>query len=1063
MSNGWDPSSTAYANLDFFVYGFCELCCDCIPFEAEFEAWSPDYELLIDVTRGNCAIHAEIDLCWLYPNLDYAVGFDYDEGTGIPEVPSYVDPSIKGCTLLTEFRNTGATSNEGYPNMDNRTQNFLSGIMDAAQCAACTPWSYCYELEWRENRIQIDQPYEPIFADPNYENEFGQVYDRCIVSSSPTATTNPTFNPTVTPPDPDAPVYDEFPTSNPRIPQSAINEIFASSREQWVTAAQPSNDVGRVAVSILKNNADVETSNFGSQSFQIQNYGSKEIVAVLIDCTGSLLPDAIFDETGAFGDSVAKGYTENSQNMGGSTSAGKLQLTFTTNDMAISTGDTYYITTNTDVLSLPEFEGYNPGAPKGLLVMANNPSQWTTGKYLKFSIDMDPNCISGFTKSTVDNGALQNWDIGGISGAEMINSQVCVLFRDGAQECALMISDGSNAGSITFISTDLPGKTVDITVTTDQGIYSPGETGGYTFRNGNANVEINVSGESGDLVRVVVARGFQPVTSQEGNPTVKEKVEGRLEQISASFPANNFIIIQSFDIILDENGEGQVLSSSLNLIDESYPYAIVAAVMDQVVPNGFSDEVLPNDSLAAMGSVTDTIYLLYGRQGTSSRPTTTSPTFSPQTNAPSAFQTSGPTFSPQTSAPSPLQTNSPSTTPPPPQIQRTCFIITTKTADVTYPENSFEVVEDLALPISLGNKFACQFTFDCPLPLAMHKFTVSSNDGTLFYINDELIISNDGQHVEIAVSSTLMTSGGFCKLLYFQNGGTTALSLTIDDKLFTGLNSLETANPTEPPTEASLSESPTFSPSNSPSSRPSLNPSSFPSLSPSLSPTFKPSNAPTSLSPTLDPSSSPSKFPSVSPSLRPSCSPSHSPSLSPTFKPSNAPTSLSPTSDPSSSPSKFPSLSPTLSPSQYPSISPSFNPSLSPSKETSWSPSESPSKNPTPFLTTSPSTGPSEFETDLVTSQPSMSPVSPSRSPSLSPSLQPSVSPSLNPSDFPSISPSSKPSLSPSANPSKSPSSICPSLHPSLNPTKCPSTAPTKCPSFNPSMSPSLCPTTSCP
>ena len=71
------------------------------------------------------------------------------------------------------------------------------------------------------------------------------------------------------------------------------------------------------------------------------------------------------------------------------------------------------------------FEGiqvlFDPGSSGG----------FQPGETLGFSIDMDPNSIAGAEKFPLDSGSSPRWDVGGVSGAELIGSTFTVTFEDG--------------------------------------------------------------------------------------------------------------------------------------------------------------------------------------------------------------------------------------------------------------------------------------------------------------------------------------------------------------------------------------------------------------------------------------------------------------------------------------------------------------------------------------------------------------------------------------------------------------------------------------------------------
>ena len=61
-----------------------------------------------------------------------------------------------------------------------------------------------------------------------------------------------------------------------------------------------------------------------------------------------------------------------------------------------------------------------------------------------------------------------------------------------------------------------------------------------------------------------------------------------------------------------------------------------------------------------------------------------------------------------------------------------------------------------------------------------YTFYISSNDGSKLYIDDKLVVDNDGEHGAKEMSNSLELSSGFHKIRaeYFQTGGGKALSVS---------------------------------------------------------------------------------------------------------------------------------------------------------------------------------------------------------------------------------------------------------------------------------------------
>ncbi|MEO1651648.1 MAG: hypothetical protein AAFR60_11805, partial [Pseudomonadota bacterium] len=208
-------------------------------------------------------------------------------------------------------------------------------------------------------------------------------------------------------------------------------------------AAYTNGEVGEAEITIIPGGS-IQQSNFGPNSFEVTNTGDKNIAAVFIDVRGALYPDSVFDPDGLGGDSVAKPWAVNTD--GGT--GGFVQ------------GSGYFLP-GADPVAGPSPSN---GGFKGAIVQF---SDFNTGETVGFSGDMDPNSIAGLTKASVDTGAINGWDVGGVSGAELTGSTVYILFDDGSIATSQLLGDGSQGGSHAKISEAPATSTATLTVNTD--------------------------------------------------------------------------------------------------------------------------------------------------------------------------------------------------------------------------------------------------------------------------------------------------------------------------------------------------------------------------------------------------------------------------------------------------------------------------------------------------------------------------------------------------------------------------------------------------------------------
>lgn len=333
-------------------------------------------------------------------------------------------------------------------------------------------------------------------------------------------------------------------------------------------------------------NSNIQTSTFASNSFQISNTENKTITQVELDVTNALYPDAVFDPFGKAGDTGSKELTINTD--------GNTGVVPVTIDSYIGTGGT------------AGFEGIRLDFDEDVK------GGFEPGETVSFSVDMDPNSIAGANKSTLEKGFNTPWDIGGVSGAELIGSTFEVTYDDGTTATGQLQGTGSQAGSQAWTTQDTTDTSVSLTVNN----LDAGGVGTYD-RNG-PNVIIN--GSAGQTARVVLTKGFilpvslEPFKNGTGQEQDFEPVlQSQLDALAASdFPANNAVEFQTVDIQL--TGQNQNIS---NLFDFSNVPNFNVEEEDRL-PLGFvASAIDPTNDNLPIGSVTQPIYLQF-EQGNNS-------------------------------------------------------------------------------------------------------------------------------------------------------------------------------------------------------------------------------------------------------------------------------------------------------------------------------------------------------------------------------------------------------------------------------------------------------------
>ena len=303
------------------------------------------------------------------------------------------------------------------------------------------------------------------------------------------------------------------------------------------------DQVGAAELSVMANVNNIQSSNFGAGSFQLTNTGDKKIAAVFIDFRDAVFGDSVVDFDGTGGDTVAKKFVVD----GGGTDPTTGAFFDETN------GNVYYLPGEPPLENNTGTGLQSSGGFRGLLLKAGNTGNgFEPGENVGFSGDMDPNSIAGLPKSGIDSGAINSWDVGGVSGAEIAGSRFFVLFDDGTTASGVLANNETQAGSIGEAvegQTEVP---VNVIVNNNSGTY--GENG--------AEPTIVVTGPAGQTVKVVLAKGFQPVTNDTNG--YEQLVEDRLAESQPEFPVNNAFDFQTVTVTIGQNGTVTVPTGVFN-------------------------------------------------------------------------------------------------------------------------------------------------------------------------------------------------------------------------------------------------------------------------------------------------------------------------------------------------------------------------------------------------------------------------------------------------------------------------------------------------------------------
>ena len=381
--------------------------------------------------------------------------------------------------------------------------------------------------------------------------------------------------------------------------QTSPNNSATFHDGQPLSEQVPLIPVGEAVLTVNNNSNNIQVSNFANNSFSITNTGTKGITAIEIDVTDALFPDAVFDPLGLAGDTTAKILTLNNGTDGGT------GLVVPAGGFGAGAVDITYIGT---------------GGTAGFQKIRLEFTDFDPGETIQFGVDMDPNSVAGATKGTLDlgapltgTGATGNWDIGGISGAELAGSLFGVTYADGTASMGQLHGQGTGqqSGATALSSQDSPGLSVELTV---NGL-TPGAEGSYE----DGGPQILIEGPAGEVARVLVAKGFiVPFFNNfPDHQSHKAQLDAQLQALEASgFPANNAVELLYVDVPLD--GTVQDISG---LFDFTQVAAFDLSVPDQTNEFGELNEArLPLGIVAIVvnpatdeskGPVTSPIHLTF--------------------------------------------------------------------------------------------------------------------------------------------------------------------------------------------------------------------------------------------------------------------------------------------------------------------------------------------------------------------------------------------------------------------------------------------------------------------
>ncbi|WP_049899799.1 malectin domain-containing carbohydrate-binding protein [Halococcus agarilyticus] len=285
-----------------------------------------------------------------------------------------------------------------------------------------------------------------------------------------------------------------------------------NAASQTVSVVETPDAVGSALVEITPDSG-LETSTYGSGSYQVTNTGEKEIVSVSFDLDTATLPDMVFDPQGTAGDPTGEGLN------------------------IASEGGTGIVTEPGTGEAFSQPHNGNDGED-GYDVMTVEFDDFQNGETATFWADNDPTSIKGAT--------VGSQEAGPVSGLELARSTVTIEYADGTTQTTQLMGDGSDGGSTAVVNGDeAPAPSIGAQGVSLDGSVLDGYHSGATVS--EASQTVTVSGEPGETVTLVRVEGELALSNVPNGGYNLEDLE-----------ANNAVNVEYYTATLDSNGEATV-------------------------------------------------------------------------------------------------------------------------------------------------------------------------------------------------------------------------------------------------------------------------------------------------------------------------------------------------------------------------------------------------------------------------------------------------------------------------------------------------------------------------
>ncbi|RLM53929.1 choice-of-anchor D domain [Halobellus sp. Atlit-31R] len=307
-------------------------------------------------------------------------------------------------------------------------------------------------------------------------------------------------------------------TGGQQIDFQTIQSIINLWQTDAAVGEEATTETGSALVEITPDSG-LETSTYGSGSYQVTNTGEKNIASVSFDLSTASFPDMVFDPQGTAGDPTGEGL--NIADEGGT---------------GITTAEG-----GSEAFSQPH-NGQN--ADDGYDVMTVAFDDFDSDEQATFWADNDPTSIKGAT--------VGSQEAGPVSGLELAGATVTVTYEDGTTHTARLMGDGSAGGSTANVTTDeAPAPTIGAQgVTLDPSALDARHSAATVT---SADQTVTVTGQPGETVTLLRVEGELTLTNVpdadgDGDPGYETE----------AYEANDAEAVEYYTATLDANGEATV-------------------------------------------------------------------------------------------------------------------------------------------------------------------------------------------------------------------------------------------------------------------------------------------------------------------------------------------------------------------------------------------------------------------------------------------------------------------------------------------------------------------------